>query len=337
MSHPTETTAETPDESGPVQQKEMMVHSHAAASATSNDDYDGNISDKKTTKQNQITRKSSQNETNVDVMKPETGSARAEILEPDESSPSSGVVSPGPSSDTSHDSSHKSEENQPYKSQQSTPLHVDNTSSNSQNGGMDGANRSKVGTERNNSNPNSMVSSPSSKIHKENKDEAPLKPKPSPGVRSDPIQSHSAIRASPASSDSTPKQGQNLRRGKWTIEEEAYVARVIQDFNNGFLDAPAGTTLRTFLSDKLSCDPMRITKKFTGDACIGKRVFHPAVRSSSNSALIDQAQVRHIYSSAYIFVCYNSINLTFHVIYVDRIERTRASMARAIIYAATRV
>lgn len=81
-----------------------------------------------------------------------------------------------------------------------------------------------------------------------------------------------------------------LRRGKWTVEEEAYVARVIQDFNSGFLNAPAGTTLRTYLSEKLHCDPMRITKKFTGDACIGKRVFHPAVRCANNASAIDKAQ-----------------------------------------------
>lgn len=81
-----------------------------------------------------------------------------------------------------------------------------------------------------------------------------------------------------------------LRRGKWTVEEEAYVARVIQDFNSGFLNAPAGTTLRSYLSEKLQCDPMRITKKFTGDACIGKRVFHPAVRSANNVAAIEKAQ-----------------------------------------------
>lgn len=87
------------------------------------------------------------------------------------------------------------------------------------------------------------------------------------------------------------KSGHMRRRGKWTVEEEAYVARVIQDFNSGFLDAPAGTTLRTFLSDKLNCDPMRITKKFTGEACIGKRVFHPAIRSPSNAGAIDKAQV----------------------------------------------
>ena len=90
---------------------------------------------------------------------------------------------------------------------------------------------------------------------------------------------------------STKSRKTSLRRGKWTVEEEAYVARVIRDFNYGYLDAPAGTTLRTYLSDKLKCDPMRITKKFTGDACIGKRVFHPAVRSAENSAALDQAQV----------------------------------------------
>lgn len=94
------------------------------------------------------------------------------------------------------------------------------------------------------------------------------------------------------SKSTSPKTGSNLRRGKWTVEEESYVARVIQDFNSGFLDAPAGTTLRSYLSEKLQCDPMRITKKFTGEACIGKRVFHPAVRSAANASVIDKAQVR---------------------------------------------
>ncbi|KAL3906860.1 MAG: hypothetical protein SGARI_003814, partial [Bacillariaceae sp.] len=89
---------------------------------------------------------------------------------------------------------------------------------------------------------------------------------------------------------STKPKGGALRRGKWTIEEEEYTSRVIQDFNSGFLNAPAGTTLRSYLSDKLQCDPMRITKKFTGESCIGKRVFHPAVRSPANAAAIDRAQ-----------------------------------------------
>jgi len=89
---------------------------------------------------------------------------------------------------------------------------------------------------------------------------------------------------------SKSKPSSSLRRGKWTVEEEAYVARVIQDFNSGYLNAPAGTTLRSYLSEKLHCDPMRITKKFTGDSCIGKRVFHPAVRCPSNTAAIDKSQ-----------------------------------------------
>jgi len=63
-----------------------------------------------------------------------------------------------------------------------------------------------------------------------------------------------------------------VRRGKWTPEEESYALAVIRDFNNGCLDCTAGTSLRTYLSEKLNCDPMRITKKFTGDASIGKKV-----------------------------------------------------------------
>jgi len=89
---------------------------------------------------------------------------------------------------------------------------------------------------------------------------------------------------------SAKSKGTARRRGKWTTEEEEYVARVIQDFNSGFLNAPAGYTLRSYLSDKLQCDPMRITKKFTGESCIGKRVFHPAVRNATNAAAIDKAQ-----------------------------------------------
>jgi len=98
----------------------------------------------------------------------------------------------------------------------------------------------------------------------------------------------------PMTQFSPKSKAMSLRRGKWTAEEEAYVARVIQDFNSGFLNAPAGTTLRTYLSDKLHCDPMRITKKFTGEACIGKRVFHPAVRCPSSAPSIDRAQVRSL-------------------------------------------
>ena len=67
-----------------------------------------------------------------------------------------------------------------------------------------------------------------------------------------------------------------LRKGKWTSEEEAYCNKVINLFNKGLLPIPTGTTLRSYLSDKLNCDPMRITKKYSGPSCIGKQVFQPA-------------------------------------------------------------
>ena len=66
------------------------------------------------------------------------------------------------------------------------------------------------------------------------------------------------------------KKGLPLRRGKWTPEEEAYANR---QFKAGLLPLTDGTTLRTFLSKLLNCDPMRISKKFVGSNCIGKQVF----------------------------------------------------------------
>ena len=133
----------------------------------------------------------------------------------------------------------------------------------------------------------SSTSSPLSSL-----EETDTKPESHHTPPSNPPSSQRGSKQPPLSDRRSSKSGTALRRGKWTVEEEAYVARVIQDFNAGFLNAPAGTTLRTFLSEKLKCDPMRITKKFTGDACIGKRVFHPAVRTAHNSATIDTAQVR---------------------------------------------
>jgi len=76
-----------------------------------------------------------------------------------------------------------------------------------------------------------------------------------------------------SSSSSSKKKGQQLRRGKWTPEEESYANRLIQEFKAGLLPLTDGTTLRTFLSKLLNCDPMRISKKFVGSNCIGKQVF----------------------------------------------------------------
>ncbi|KAG5185482.1 hypothetical protein JKP88DRAFT_133848, partial [Tribonema minus] len=73
-----------------------------------------------------------------------------------------------------------------------------------------------------------------------------------------------------------------LRRGKWSSEEEAYTERIIHYFNTGVLQLPEGTTLRAYLAKKLQCDPMRITKKFTGSSCLGKRVYHSCERTPAS-------------------------------------------------------
>ena len=77
----------------------------------------------------------------------------------------------------------------------------------------------------------------------------------------------------PGSSSGSKSKGPPLRRGKWTTEEENYANRLIQEFKAGLLPLTDGTTLRTFLSKLLNCDPMRISKKFVGSNCIGKQVF----------------------------------------------------------------
>ena len=43
-----------------------------------------------------------------------------------------------------------------------------------------------------------------------------------------------------------------LRKGKWTTEEEDYATKIISLFNRGLLPIGAGTTLRSYLSDKLN-------------------------------------------------------------------------------------
>lgn len=65
----------------------------------------------------------------------------------------------------------------------------------------------------------------------------------------------------------------NPKSGKWSIEEENYANELIQQFEAGTLmDCVDGCTLRAYLSKKLNCAPMRISKKFAGQ-CIGKVNF----------------------------------------------------------------
>eukprot|EP00633_Aureoumbra_lagunensis_P009134 CAMPEP_0197309308 /NCGR_PEP_ID=MMETSP0891-20130614/7880_1 /TAXON_ID=44058 ORGANISM="Aureoumbra lagunensis, Strain CCMP1510" /NCGR_SAMPLE_ID=MMETSP0891 /ASSEMBLY_ACC=CAM_ASM_000534 /LENGTH=378 /DNA_ID=CAMNT_0042794297 /DNA_START=534 /DNA_END=1670 /DNA_ORIENTATION=+ len=74
------------------------------------------------------------------------------------------------------------------------------------------------------------------------------------------------------------------------MEEEMYTSAIIREFERGMLNCAPGTTLRSFLSDKLHCDPMRITKKFAGDASIGKRVFTPCKHTPDTVAEMARVQ-----------------------------------------------
>merc|ERR1711991_1131549 len=53
------------------------------------------------------------------------------------------------------------------------------------------------------------------------------------------------------------------------------MGNIIRDFQDGIIQsAEVGITLRSLLADKLLCDPMRISKKFAGKACVGKQVYN---------------------------------------------------------------
>jgi hypothetical protein len=54
-----------------------------------------------------------------------------------------------------------------------------------------------------------------------------------------------------SSPDGNNPNALHLRRGKWSVEEENYANKIISLFNQGKLAIPAGTTLRSYLSDKL--------------------------------------------------------------------------------------
>ncbi|OQS03402.1 hypothetical protein THRCLA_04298 [Thraustotheca clavata] len=75
--------------------------------------------------------------------------------------------------------------------------------------------------------------------------------------------------------DTRSKARPGFRKGKWTEEESVYAERMSYYFKEGLLPLEKGTMLRMYLAEKLNCEPMRITKKFTGDECIGKQIFRP--------------------------------------------------------------
>ena len=61
-----------------------------------------------------------------------------------------------------------------------------------------------------------------------------------------------------------------LRKGKWTAEEETYVASLISEFKDGHILLSSTISLRVFLAKMVFCHPKRISKKFEGTNYNGK-------------------------------------------------------------------
>ena len=126
-----------------------------------------------------------------------------------------------------------------------------------------------------------------------------------------------------ASADKKGKKDVGLRKGKWMVsrkyvctfqrhffcrdvfsylivsflchahsqeEEEEYTTRVIHHFSTGLISLPEGKTLRSFLAEKLQCDPMRITKKYAGASCLSKRIHSMCERPQFTPQELEEAR-----------------------------------------------
>lgn len=68
----------------------------------------------------------------------------------------------------------------------------------------------------------------------------------------------------------------------------AHDPRIINDFDDGVLDAQPGIGLRQLLATKLRCEVMRVSKKFSGWACVGKRSFRPMRYQDGRAARVSE-------------------------------------------------
>lgn len=63
-----------------------------------------------------------------------------------------------------------------------------------------------------------------------------------------------------------------VRKGKWSADEHKYANMMMKQFQLGALPLVDGLHLRGFIASLLQCDPLRVTKKYSGHA-IGKQNF----------------------------------------------------------------
>ncbi|ETK85820.1 hypothetical protein F441_09597 [Phytophthora nicotianae CJ01A1] len=72
--------------------------------------------------------------------------------------------------------------------------------------------------------------------------------------------------------ESKNRSNTSARKGKWSIDEHKYANLLMKQFKLGALPLADGLHLRVFMANMLQCDPLRVTKKYTGQA-IGKQNF----------------------------------------------------------------
>jgi len=88
-----------------------------------------------------------------------------------------------------------------------------------------------------------------------------------------------------------------LRKSRWTKNEVEYAQFLIEEFDSGFSkDLKTGHTKRSYLSEKLICAPMRVSKKFPGKS-IGKTNFSRTSKGpdgiSLPSVVLERYELRH--------------------------------------------
>jgi len=104
----------------------------------------------------------------------------------------------------------------------------------------------------------------------------------------------------------THTTSKSLRSGQWTVEEKNYATELIDLFQSGsyVIGAKNGQTVRSFLANKLRCDPMRISKKFASfDGLAAK--FHGA--SLMGSTLLSDPKMIKLQNLEHIFLVKDSI------------------------------
>jgi hypothetical protein len=105
-------------------------------------------------------------------------------------------------------------------------------------------------------------------------------------------------------------RGRKKRSGKWSNEEEAYADLLIELFEKGLIDEQNGCTLRSCLSRRLHCLPMRISKKYAGKG-IGKAVYlSKNVNAGFDSAVVQRNMTRlREAEMTFMSVVYPELNL----------------------------